>query len=144
MAGLLISGPAGGGKTQRARQVLESYPGPAVLAEHQELYAAILGLDRLPSGRYPERLDRDAYAIPLAETTRRIVIHEGQQRGLYVITSNSNGDPQRRASLLNLLGVGATEEIIDPGLEIVRARLAVDGVLSPQCADAIDRWYGAL
>ena len=51
---------------------------------------------------------------------------------MYVITSNSNGDPQRRASLLNLLGVGATEEILDPGTcEVVRARLAVDGVLSP-------------
>ena len=104
MAGLLISGPAGSGKTKRARQVLGSYPGPAVLAEHQQIYAQLLGIERLETGRYPERVARDSYAIELAETTRRVIIAEAQDRGIYVITSNSNGDPQRRASLLNLLG----------------------------------------
>ena len=142
MAGLLISGPAGAGKSARARQVLEQHPGPAVLAEFQPLYAALLGIERLDSGRYPERLDRDAYAIPLAETTRRQIIAEGQRRGLYVVTTNSNGNPERRSSLLNLLGAGAAEEVIDPGLAVVRDRLAVDGVLSQQCAEALERWYG--
>ena len=144
MAGLLISGPAGAGKTQHARQALADTPGPAVLAEFQTIYAALLDIDRLPSGRYPERLARDSYAIPLTEHTRRAIITAALARDLYVVTTNSNGDLERRRDLLALLGTGAVEHVIDPGLAVVRERLAVDGVLSSQCEDAIGRWYGAL
>ena len=48
-------------------------PGPAVVVEFQEIYATLLGIRRLPSGRYPERLESDAYIMPLVEYTRRTV-----------------------------------------------------------------------
>lgn len=144
MAGLLISGPAGAGKTLYARQALADTPGPAVLAEFQTIYAGLLGIERLPSGRYPERLARDAYALPLTEYTRRVIISAARERDIYVITTNSDGHQERRLTLLSLLGTGAVEEVIDPGLAVVRQRLAVDGVLSSQCEDAIGRWYGGL
>ena len=144
MAGLLISGPAGAGKTQHARQVLADTLGPVVLADFQTLYASLLGIERLPSGRYPERLARDAYALPLTEYIRRTIITAARARDMYIVTTNSDGHQERRLTLLSLLGTGAVEEVIDPGLAVVRQRLAVDGVLSSQCEDAIGRWYGGL
>ena len=58
--------------------------------------------------------------------------------------TNSDGDPTRRAFLLEQLGDGAEERIIDPGREVVRARLsdAITGELGSACEGAIDRWYG--
>ena len=141
MAGLLISGPAGAGKSERARRVRAETSGPVVIAEFQEIYASLLGIRRLESGRYPERLDRDAFAIPLAETTRRHIIEEAVGRGFDAVTTNSNSDLERRSSLLGLLGPGATEEVIDPGFDVVRDRLSIDGELSEQCEEALGRWF---
>ena len=70
------------------------------------------------------------------------VIGAAQERGIDVVTTNSDGSPERRALLLSRLGPGATETIIDPGLNIVTERLSVNGTLSDQCSDSIQRWYG--
>ena len=63
-----------------------------------------------------------------------------------MIATNSDGDPARRAFLLGQLGTGALERVVDPGRDIVAARLAdpSTGELSDECGDAIDRWYGRL
>ena len=61
-----------------------------------------------------------------------------------MVTTNSDGSPERRALLLSRLGPGATERIIDPGLNIVTERLSVNGTLSDQCRGAIQRWYGRI
>ena len=116
----------------------------AVLADFQSLYASLLALERLPNGRYPERAVLDAYAMPLTEYTRRAIITGATARQLDVITTNSDGSPARRAELLGLLGAGATELVLDPGVSIVRDRLSVDGALSTQCEEAIGRWYNRL
>ena len=70
----LLSGPAGGGKSQRARELLENSQEPMALVDFQTIYAAILGIQRDPAtGRYPEREGRHVYALALAEylETRR-------------------------------------------------------------------------
>ena len=72
------------------------------------------------------------------------VIGAAQDNGVDVVTTNSDGSPERRALLLSRLGPGASEVIIDPGLNIVVERLSVDGTLSDQCRDAIQRWNGRL
>ena len=72
------------------------------------------------------------------------IIGAAQERGVGVITTNSDGSPERRALLLSRLGPGAVERVIDPGLNIVAERLSVDGTLDPACRDAINRWYGRL
>ena len=141
MAGLLISGPAGAGKSSRARQVLAQKAGPAVLIEFQEIYADLLGIDRLPSGRYPERREQDAFALGITEYLRRAAITAARDREIDAIVTNSDGDPERRQNLLGFIGLDALEEVIDPGEDVVRSRLSVSGQLSRSCQNAINRWY---
>ena len=146
MPNLLISGPAGAGKTQEARLLLQASTEPLVVADFQEILASLLLLERDPvTGRYPQRRESQAsWSLPLAEYVRMTIIGAAQERGVGVITTNSDGSPERRALLLSRLGPGAVERVIDPGLNIVAERLSVDGTLDPACRDAINRWYGRL
>ena len=140
MAGILLSGPAGGGKSQLARELLRQSNEPTVAADFQQIVAALLLQERGPDGRYPLRPD---YVLPLAEFVRQSIISGANTRELNVVTTNSDGDPARRSYLLSLLGSDATERIVDPGRDVVVARLAdtVTGALSADCGQAIDRWY---
>ena len=97
--------------------------------------------ERGPDGRYPLRPD---FVLPLAEYVRQSIISGANTRDLNIVATNSDGDPARRAYLLSLLGAAATERIVDPGRDVVVARLAdtVTGELSDDCGEAIDRWFG--
>ena len=143
MPNLLISGPAGAGKTEEARRLLATSSEPMVAADFQTLLAALLLQERLPNGRYPQRLDSQAsWLLPLTEYLRMATIGAAVGRGISVITTNSDGSPERRALLLSRLGPGAVERIIDPGLSVVTERLSnPDGSISEQCVEARDRWY---
>ena len=143
MAGLLISGPAGSGKTALALSEKEARP-EAVILDFQSIYAALLGLTRGPNGRFPERQGSDAYVMPLTEYTRRVALTGALERELFPIVTNSDGSPERRSFLLGLMGPDATEKVVDPGIRIVSERLSVEGTLSPNCKEAINRWYGRL
>ena len=119
-------------------------PGPAVVIEFQEIYAMLLGIDRLDSGRYPPRLDSDAFAMPLTEYLRRTAITAATARDITPIVSNSDGSQERRAALLGFMGPGSRETVIDPGVQVVTERLSGDGILDPSCREAIARWYGRI
>ena len=140
MASILISGPAGASKSAVARQLLAELP-LAIAADFQSIYAALALVERDPDGRYPLR---DARLLPIVEYVRRAIITSALSRGIDTIATNSDGDPKRRAFLVSQLGAGATERIVDPGIEVVSARLAdpVSGDLAEECAGAIARWYG--
>ena len=84
MPNLLISGPAGAGKTQEGRREVSRLPN-AILIDFQTLYASLLGIERNPGGRYPERLPQDDYALPLTEYTRRATITGAVERDLTVV-----------------------------------------------------------
>lgn len=141
MAGLLISGPAGAGKSAIARELLAAHDGPAVAADFQSLVVAMLLLERGADGRYPVR---PGWVLPLAEYVRRAVITGAQNRDIFTVLTNSDGSSERRKFLLGQLGPGATERIVDPGKAVVEARLAdaATGELDPECDAAINRWYG--
>ena len=142
MPNLLISGPAGAGKTQEARRLLEASTEPMVASDFQTLLAALTLLERQPDGRYPQRRESQAsWLLPLTEYLRMTVIGAAGERGVGVITTNSDGSPERRTLLLSRLGPGAVERVVDPGLEVVTERLSVEGTLSDPCRGAIDRWY---
>ena len=145
MANLLISGPAGAGKTEEARRVLGAATEPTVAADFQTILAALTLLERGPDGRFPPRRESQAsWLLPLTEYIRMAVIGAAQERGVEVVSTNSDGSPERRALLLSRLGPGATEIVVDPGIQIVSERLSVNGTLDPQCRDAIQRWHGRL
>lgn len=143
MASILISGPAGAAKSAMALELIEAQIGPVVLADFQAIYAALTGAIRGPDGRYPLRDER---LLPLVEYVRRAILTAARNRDINVIASNSDGNAARRAVLLDELGEGATERVVDPGREVVSARLAdaATGTLSPACESAIGRWYGRL
>ena len=117
-----------------------------VAADFQTILAALLLLERLPDGRYPQRNPAQlSWLLPMAEYTRQAIISGAAEMDVDVIATNSDGSRQRRDALLSRLGPGAAELVIDPGLDVVRGRLAgPDGVLSQQCAQATQRWYGRL
>ena len=141
MASILLSGPAGAAKSALARRLLRESPELATIADFQAVYAALTGDLRGPDGRYPLRDER---LLPLTEYVRRAVITGATARDIDVIATNSDGDPARRAFLLEQLGSGAKERIVDPGRTVVSARLSdpQTGDLSDECDAAIDRWYG--
>ena len=140
MASVLLSGPAGAGKSALARRLFVEHGGLVVIADFQSLYAALTGDVRGPDGRYPLRDDR---LLPLVEYTRRAVVTGAVNREVDVVATNSDGASERRKFLLQQLGPGATERIVDPGRDVVSARLAdaATGELSPECDGAISRWY---
>ena len=143
MAALLLSGPAGASKSLLARRMIEDGQANIVL-DFQAIAAALLGLRRDPeTGRYPERDAAFERIMPMTEYLRQTAITYARDHDLGVVMTNSDGDLERRASLLARLGPEAAERVIDPGREVVSARLAdpVSGQLSAQCAEAIARWY---
>ena len=144
MADILLSGPAGAGKTQAARRLLDAAAGqPMLAADFQALLAAQLLLERQPDGRYPNRNPAQAaWLLPMAEAIRQTVITIATAREIDVVATNSDGSPERRAFLLSRLGPGATETILDPGFDIITQRLSrPDGSISEQCVEARNRWY---
>ena len=140
MASTLLSGPAGGAKSQAAVELIRSASAPTVAADFQSIVVALLQLQRGPDGRYPVRPE---WILPLAEYVRAAVITGAANRDIDIVVTNSDGNPERRKFLLDRLGPGATETIIDPGEDVVRARLSNSktGKLSRECGKAINRWY---
>ena len=87
-----------------------------IMVDFQDLYASVLGLRRdSETGRYPPRRPQDAFALPLAEYARQAIISGAIAQELDLVLTNSDGDSDRRNFLLQRLGPGASERIIDPG-----------------------------
>ena len=114
-----------------------------VASDFQAIYAALLLLERLPNGRYPERNPAQAaWLLPLTESIRQTIITIAAEREIAVVATNSDGLAARRGHLLSRLGPGATETIVDPGFDVVTRRLSdPNGSMSEQCVEARDRWY---
>ena len=144
MANTLISGPSGAGKSNLARELLAQVQGQGAIVDFQAIYAALLLLLRGPDGRYPERDPADAHLLALAEYVRRAMITGAREMDIEILATNSDGSPARREYLRGLLGPGAVETVLDPGKAAVVDRLSINGVLSQQCGQAVDRWYGRL
>ena len=140
MPSVLLSGPAGANKSALARRLLAENPVLAAIADFQSVYRALTDVERGRDGRFPLRDNR---LLPLTEYVRRAIITGARESDIDIIATNSDGDLDRRKYLLNQLGPGATERVIDPGREIVEARLSDPhtGDLSEECDQAVTRWY---
>ena len=139
MPNILLSGPAGAGKSEVARNLLREATEPTIQADFTAIAVALLGLERGRGGKYAIRPD---WVLPIVEYTRQAVITGANSRGILIVATTSDGSSERRKALLSRLGPGAVENVIDPGIEAVSARLSdpVTG-LSGECSRAIQRWY---
>ena len=134
----IVRGPAGAGKSQ----VIADRLGPGeVVIDFTRLYVALAGVERGPNGTYPVRADGDP-RLALTAWLQLAAIRQAAGRELSGYTTTSDSRPE---AVERLQAAGAVGEVvtIDPGRDVVRARLAdtVTSELSPQCSAALARWY---
>ena len=79
MPNVLISGPAGSGKSAVAKSMIAFAEEPTVLADFQAIHVALTGAERKPDGTYPLRDER---LLPITEYVRRAVIGAAVERGV--------------------------------------------------------------
>ena len=143
---ILIQGPAGGGKSARYRELIESGAVVAI-ADFTALWAAIGQHSRDPeTGLYPVRTSED----PLVRTgliayVQATVVRQALRTGSSVAITTSQADQEARWREIAVQeGAEFRAETIDPGRQVVTERLAAQsptGELQPECAQAINRWY---
>ena len=141
MASILLSGPAGGAKSQEAIELIKDATGPTIAADFQSIVVALLQLQRGPDGRYPVRPE---WVLPLTEYVRQAAVEGAINRDIDVILTNSDGSPSRRDYLLKKLGPGCNGANFRPwGRRSCKGRLSNSktGKLSRECGKAIGRWY---
>ena len=140
----LIQGPAGGGKSAVARDLLEAGE-VQVVADVTGLWSVLSGAQRDPeTGRYPERRDDDP-ALHAARYVQVAAVRQGLRAGAGVAATTSRRDQVNRWQEIAAAEDAAFRlRTVDPGLDVVAARLAdpVTGVLSDSCSQALDRWFG--
>ena len=138
----LIQGPAGSGKSQVAADMLEAGE-VEVLLDVTAIWAALSGARRGPDGKFPVRSEDDpalGAALYLQAVGARFALEQGARVAL---TTSRRGTEARWAEVARAAGVQFNTRTVDPGRDIVVARLSdpETGVLSGPCAQAIDRWY---
>ena len=138
----LIEGPAGSNKSALVRERIEAGESD-VVADLTAIWAAVRGMERGANGKYPIRTDSDAaIRTGLAAYIRRTVVRQALRSDLRVIvTSGSRHEAEIYAGIAEELGAAFERVTIDPGENVVRERLSVDGKLPQQCENAIQRWY---
>ena len=145
---VIISGPAGAGKTERAGEIIAELQAEGlkpIAADFQTLYAALRLLSRGEDGRYPQREENDAYILGMTEYLRSTIARRALADDMpVVVTISERAEGSRYQALAALLGGAAREETIDPGVDEIVRRLGGPGrTISSQCFEAINRWYGS-
>ena len=138
----LIQGPAGSGKSAVAADSLAAGE-IEVLVDVTSIWAALSGARRGPDGRYPPRSEDDpalGAALYLQAVAARFALEQGARVG---VTTSRRDQVDRWADVARAAGVEFDVRTVDPGEDVVRARLSdpETGVLSGECDQAIGRWY---
>lgn len=141
---LLLRGPAGAGKSQRARAMLAAGEVDA-LADFTAIYAAVTGAERGADGKYPERPSTDP-RIPATAYLKTAAARVFLRRGFRALVTTSDSSEQETArwrAVADGEGARFDVETVDPGRDVVAARLSdpATGELSAECATALGRWY---
>ena len=98
MEAVLISGPAGAGKSQLAEQMLAENPG-AVLADFQSIYVALTGVTRGIDGTFQLRIRS---LLPIVQRVKQQVISDAiEDQVALLIATNSDRDEFVRKRILS-------------------------------------------
>lgn len=139
----LIEGPAGGGKSEVLRELLAAGE-VDVAADITAMWTAVGGYERDPAtGKYPVRAENDP-ALHMARYLQTVAAGFALREGYKIAVTTSQRDRvERWRSVANRHDSPLSVRTVDPGREIVEARLAdpVTGELSDECEAAIARWY---
>lgn len=141
MAHRVLRGPAFGGKSRRAAEILAENPS-AVLVDFSQIHSAITGSRRGPDGRLPVRTDDDSHIVA-ASKAFFLLIHALDDPAVgveeVIVTSASRERSTKLAAAL-----GAVTETLDPGKDTVLQRMQdyYGGNPPPECQRAVARWYG--
>lgn len=138
----LIEGPAGGGKSDLARE-MRTAGEIDLIADVTALWVALTGVRRGPDGRYPVRLDDDP-ALGAARYLQTTAVHHGLRENLNVaVTASVRDQAGKWGAVAAENGAGFRVQTVDPGIDVVTDRLAdpISGELSEECDVAIGRWY---
>lgn len=137
----LIEGPAGAGKSQLTASLLAAGE-IDVVSDITSLWVALRQLVRGPDGKYPVRLDDDP-ALMIARYLQRVAVRRALEEGANVaVTTSQRFQEARWRRLAEQSGAAFAVRTVDPGADVVTARLADDsGELSAECERAIKRWY---
>lgn len=139
---VLIEGPAGGGKSDLARELLESGE-VDLLADVTELWAATGGYTRGPDGKYPVRTEPDP-ALSMGRFLQYVAVGFALREGYKILATTSQRDQTEKwQAVANRYNAPLSVRTVDPGREVVEARLRdpVTGELDPECESALSRWY---
>ncbi len=123
-----VLGPVAGGKSQWVAERLQ--PNDVVI-DFSNLYRAFKNTDQKLVRAVGDPI------VPFVQAVKQQALREAVSRQLDgYVTSATPGD---RPLLEQTTGVQAV--VVDPGEDVVRQRLAVDGELSVECENALTRWY---
>ena len=100
MEAILVSGPAGGGKSQYAQRLLDDNPG-AVLSDFQAIYVSLTGVTRGIDGTFPLRIRS---LLPIVQRVKQQVISDAleDQVALLIATNSSRDEMVRKRILMHM------------------------------------------
>ena len=141
----LLEGPAGADKSRLSRDMRQAGE-VSIISDVTPLWAALSGIEKDPAtGKYPVRQADDPAlnaARYLQVTAAAFALREGFNA---VVTTSQRGQAAKWAEIATRHNSGFYVRTLDPGYETVRQRLSdpETGELSPECGQAISRWYGS-
>ena len=138
----LIEGPAGSGKSGVVAGMLAAGE-IDILADFTQIWAALRAVEREPDGRFPIRNDSDpSVRTGLTQYVKAAVVRQSLRLGLRTaVTSGTPRTVTKWQQIAREEDALFSVQTVDPGIDVVKKRLAVDGELSPECERAIGRWY---
>ena len=142
----LLQGPAGSGKSQIAREMMEDDPS-AILADFTALWAAMRGVERDPETRkYPVRkADDPVVESGVGTKIKKAVAREALRADRNVIvTTATKGMEIIWKDFVEVQDGNHTYQVrtVERTLLQVKAELVADGEdWSDECREAVGRWF---
>lgn len=140
---LLVEGPAGAGKSRLVEEMIRSGE-IDIQCDLTQLWAALRGMRRDASGKFPVRSDLDpAIRSGLAAYLKAVAVRQALRENLNVaVTTSSPGEVTRWQAVADEAGTPFQVRTVDPGRAAAAANLADEyGELEPECETALSRWY---